>query len=182
MLPGSTPEHILREHMVNHERQIRNQLDSQFGSNAHLIFEYTFDMRYKGQSYEIPIPYSTDFLNRFHSAHLQYYGYTQDAASVEIVTLHSRGILPVVQPTLAPAPMQSPDPSSAFLRMCDIILSKNGSPGAYSVPAYLGEKLHPGNLLSGPLLIFRSDTTILLLPGDTAKVDPMGNILIYKNQ
>jgi N-methylhydantoinase A/oxoprolinase/acetone carboxylase beta subunit len=39
------------------------------------------------------------------------------------------------------------------------------------MPFYRGEDLQPGNLLNGPAIILRADTTILLDAGDSASVD-----------
>jgi N-methylhydantoinase A len=46
------------------------------------------------------------------------------------------------------------------------------------VPLYRAEALLPGNQLSGPALLAREDTTILLGPGDTGRVDAFNNILV----
>jgi N-methylhydantoinase A/oxoprolinase/acetone carboxylase beta subunit len=46
------------------------------------------------------------------------------------------------------------------------------------IPFYRGEALLPGNQVRGPAVILRSDTTLLLLSGDMAIVDPFGNVRI----
>ena len=41
-----------------------------------------------------------------------------------------------------------------------------------------GERLVPGNVVPGPAIIQVPDTTIVVHPFETARVDPYGNVLI----
>ena len=45
-------------------------------------------------------------------------------------------------------------------------------------PVFWGEKLAAGNQVSGPAIIQVPDTTIVVHPGQTARIDPYGNVLI----
>ena len=45
-------------------------------------------------------------------------------------------------------------------------------------PVYWGERLAAGNVLPGPAIIQVPDTTIVVHPFQTARVDPYGNVLI----
>ena len=53
---------------------------------ASLTVEHWVDARYLGQSYELPVA-ADDWVERFHRAHAKRYGYRQDDARVEAVTL-----------------------------------------------------------------------------------------------
>ena len=55
------------------------------------IFEPTCDLRYRGQGYELNLPYSLDVLERFHAEHKRRYGYSSPEREVEIVTVRTRG-------------------------------------------------------------------------------------------
>ena len=46
------------------------------------------------------------------------------------------------------------------------------------LPLYLGEALPPGSHLSGPALIARQDTTVLIETGDEYQIDAYGNMWI----
>jgi N-methylhydantoinase A len=46
------------------------------------------------------------------------------------------------------------------------------------VPFYRGEALQPGDILQGPAVVVRNDTTVLLGPADQAEVDAFCNLLI----
>jgi N-methylhydantoinase A len=45
-------------------------------------------------------------------------------------------------------------------------------------PVYARERLHPGDRLAGPALAVSVDSTCLLLGGQVAEVDELGNLLI----
>ncbi len=54
------------------------------------------DIRYKGQSYEILVPYEGDFINTFHRLHEKTYGYCNLDKEIEVVNIRirARGKLP----------------------------------------------------------------------------------------
>jgi N-methylhydantoinase A len=45
-------------------------------------------------------------------------------------------------------------------------------------PVFWGEKLAAGNTLKGPAIIQVPDTTIVVHPGQAARIDAYGNVLI----
>jgi N-methylhydantoinase A/oxoprolinase/acetone carboxylase beta subunit len=50
--------------------------------------------------------------------------------------------------------------------------------GEMELPFYRGDALQPGNLLKGPAIVARTDTTVLLGVHDQAEVDAFSNLLI----
>jgi N-methylhydantoinase A len=67
--------------------------------------ERSADMRYRGQSYELTVPWNPRGPeSAFHRAHQQRYGYANPARPVEIVQARVRAVTPVIAPELrAPA-------------------------------------------------------------------------------
>ena len=47
-----------------------------------------------------------------------------------------------------------------------------------ATPIFWGERLQAGNVVAGPAIIQVPDTTIVVHPGQAARVDPYGNVLI----
>ena len=43
---------------------------------------------------------------------------------------------------------------------------------------FWGERLVPGNRIAGPAIIQVPDTTIVVHPGQAARLDPYGNVLV----
>src|SRR5258708_38328579 len=55
------------------------------------VFEPSCDIRYRGQGYELNLPYTADVLKHFHAEHKRRYGYSSPDRDVEIVTVRMRG-------------------------------------------------------------------------------------------
>ena len=131
-------------------------------------------MRYRGQSYELMVPFNPDFLAGFHRQHEQAYGYSHLAAPVEIVNIRLRAVGQVPPPLLAAETLGEVDASAALVDRLPVVFSS----GEQDTPFYRGELLRPGNRLTGPALVARSDTTILVGPPDHASVDAYGNLWV----
>jgi N-methylhydantoinase A len=77
-------------------------------------------------------------------------------------------------PEIHPMPEYGQDASEALIDFRPVVLS--GVP--QHVPFFRGEMLRPGNVLAGPALVIRSDTTILLPEATESKVDLYGNLIV----
>jgi N-methylhydantoinase A len=147
---------------------------------ADIRIEAAVDMRYRGQSYELTVPFSREesdtppHIFAFHALHQQAYGYARPDAPIEIVTLRLRAIGRVRPPDLPRLSPASTDPSAALLERRRVLLAS----GPAMLPVYRGEALLPANYIPGPALVLRSDTSILLDEADSAIVDLYGNLLI----
>ncbi len=82
-------------------------------------------MRYRGQSYELTIPFSENIVEDFHQRHNQTYGYQRPEAKLEIVNLRVRGIGLVDSPQIAAQPFEGADPSPAIIENRPVVLSGN---------------------------------------------------------
>ncbi|MBE2202008.1 MAG: hydantoinase/oxoprolinase family protein [Anaerolinea sp.] len=65
-----------------------------------VTLHHSLDMRYKGQSHELNVPYTlvnhqSSIVNHFHQAHETRYGYAQPEAIVEIVTVRVTAVAPL---------------------------------------------------------------------------------------
>lgn len=149
-------------------------------TNKVIKIEKFLDMRYLGQSYELTVPFddgspeSLNFSDRFHQEHLRTYGYQRPEAKLEIVNIRLRATGMVVPPNIEPKPLSTPDPSAAFINTQPVIFPT----GTQEIPFYKGELLNPGNVIPGPAVIVRNDTTILLEYGNVGKIDPFENLVI----
>ena len=72
-------------------------------------------MRYRGQSYELPVAFDEDVVERFHRAHRDRYGHAEPGDPVEAVTIRVRGVGDVDPPPLPAGEPGPPDPSAALL-------------------------------------------------------------------
>lgn len=136
--------------------------------------ERWIDMRYRGQSYEISLPYSARFEREFHRRHELRYGYADPARESEIVTLRirARGILP--KPKLPKGRLGPPDPHRALIRLKDVHFEGKRR----RTKIYERALLKPGNLIKGPALIFEYSASTAIPPGHTCAVDAYRNLVI----
>jgi len=148
--------------------------------------EKHLDLRYKGQSYELRVPYVPDYIQVFHRQHSKTYGYSQPGEPVEIVNIRVRGVGKIDPPLLREIPPGGSNPAGAFIENKPVIFGTGGSvstesKGRYctiSTPFYLWDRLQADNRVSGPSVVVRSDTTVLLSPGDKAVIDRYANLVI----
>lgn len=148
--------------------------------------EALLDMRYRGQSYELtvplPLPVGAAALaaarDAFHAAHELRYGYAMAEEVVEVVTLRVRGAGPGAQPQLPRTASAGADPSAAFTGTKPVWFDERGP---ITTPCYDRARLQPGNRLVGPAVIVQFDTTTVVTPGWSARVDEMGNVWLERD-
>ncbi len=186
MLPGSTSPAALTEKLKPLIEQALNQFQREGLDPGSLHLEPALDIRYQGQSYELSIPWTDDsssFLEAFHTAHSLTYGYANPASPVEIVNLRLRasGPAPMLQlPSALPRAADNPPTAGPDVyKLQPVYLrSENGTPTAVIAACYHWDTLRPNDTINGPALVVRSDTTILLAPGDQAIVDRYLNLIV----
>ena len=149
-----------------------------------LTAEYTVDLRYQGQAFEITLSLCGDaivaedlaaLLDEFHRRHKALNGYDMPGQPVELVTMRLGLALPP-QPFVPP---EQPAPTSNAL---DAIVSRRdvwfrGS-GFMETPIFDRAKLGPGHEFAGPAIVEQTDTTTVVPPDARAEVDTFGNLLI----
>jgi N-methylhydantoinase A len=132
--------------------------------------ERTADLRYRGQSYELNVPWNAgDAATLFHSEHEKIYGYANRDRDVEIVTIRVRARIGVDKPKL----IRSGAPETAKPEQRRIWVG-----GGW-------KKLDArkrGSLTShgkqGPALVLDYGSTTLVPPGWKFRVDSAGNLLL----
>lgn len=174
MLPGQTPLVDLQHLLDPMAERGRSEVQAEGIPPSDIQIEIFLDMRYTGQSYELITPFSPGFMAAFHAHHQQVYGYSHPDAAVEIVNLRLRAVGKVAPPPMQAKPLHPPDPGQALLESNRVTFLE----GDLQVPLYRAEALLPGNHLTGPALVVRADTTLLLGPTDSAEVDAFDNILV----
>ncbi len=174
MLPGDTSHQKLEERLRPLRERGRSDLRAEGVGEEEAQLRAELDVRYAGQSWELSVPLTADYLERFHAVHEEAYGHADRGAAVEVVNLRLRawGALPV--PRLPEGERGPPHPSAALLDRRPVVVGGCRC----EVPFYLAERLQPGHRVDGPAVVVRSDTTVLLEPGDRAEVDRGFRLLI----
>ncbi len=143
--------------------------------NADLKVVRQVDMRYKGQAYEITVPWLgvEGSVNAFHEKHEALYGFRSDDA-VEIVNLRVTVIGVVPKPEIKAEEMKEHSPKPDCYR--DVYFDT-----WMRTPIYKRKKLKAGARIDGPAVIEDYDTTIVIPPDYTAFVDSYRNVRILSS-
>jgi N-methylhydantoinase A len=136
--------------------------------------ERWIDMRYRGQSFELSLPYSRRFQREFHRRHKQRYGYSDPARESEIVTLRVRARGLAERPRIGKSRLGSASPQKALIKEKSVCFK--GRPMATHV--YERSLLRAGNRIVGPALIFEYSASTAIPPGYRCCVDSFRNLVI----
>jgi N-methylhydantoinase A len=136
--------------------------------------ERNVDIRYKGQSYELSVPYSSTYIASFHAAHERIYGYRQDTDRLELVNIRVKAVGSLDPPPLPKragrAKSGPPDP---------VQTRKVWVEGGFRhLPAFSGEVLNSGDELTGPCLVVWNGATLIVPQDCLCMVDSLGNVLM----
>ena len=150
--------------------------------------DYAVDARYEGQSFEVAVSLSDanisadEFINKFHQAHTDAYGYAIPARAVTLVNcrLVAHGVVAKAEMTRSPIPTGIPAqalsaqaPRPAFSREVYI-----DGLGWQETPVFSRESLPVGCTLSGPVVVEEMSSTVYLGMGDEVQVDAWRNLIV----
>jgi N-methylhydantoinase A len=151
-------------------------------------YQRTLDLRYRGQGYELNLPFTKNLLKDFEQEHHRRYGYAHPAREIELVTLRLRAV--VKSP---PLKMITADVRKITHVGTDA-LGRPGRarPGRLSTPKapvqldgkklataiYSREELQPGKPYSGPAIITEYSATTVIPPNKRFHLDAVGNLII----
>jgi N-methylhydantoinase A len=139
-------------------------------------------LRYQHQGFELTVPWGGHEVTEaaaaatvatFHRLHERLYTFAQEDTPVEFVTLRidAQGVFPTPRLNELPAATALDD---AHRGKRTVFLES----GAAEATLYARERLGAGARIAGPAIVTQLDATTLILPGQVAVVDRLGNLLI----
>ena len=162
-------------------QRARHWLTQEHGNEMPYSLQFSADMRYRGQSFEIDVPLEQTWLaqadvNALHAAfdrqHQQMFGHCDADAPVQLINLRLVISSPTPKPALNRLPLAS-EPVNAVKQVQAWI------DGAFhQVDVVLRNTLLAGHQFNGPVIVAQDDCTTCVPPGMTVKVDEFGNLLI----
>ena len=137
----------------------------------------SLDVRYAGQSFELPVEGSSNATYEtvaaaFQEAHAARFGYADDRATVVIVNTRLRATIAAPRPDVvfdAGAPHAADAVSAAEAWFVD---------GPVQAQVYERDALAPGATFDGPALVAQMDATTVVPPSWRAIVDGYGNLVL----
>jgi N-methylhydantoinase A len=141
--------------------------------------ERRLDLRYRGQSYELSVPFVANFRELFQREHEKAYGYIHPGRPLEIVNLRLRLGIPTPNPAgagLRASVIRHADPGNARLRRRPVWFADS----LLRAPFYDRERLQAGMRLAGPAVIVEYSSTTVIPPDFVCRVDKYRNLVLRR--
>lgn len=135
-------------------------------------WERSADLRYRGQGFELNLPFSRDMLARFHAEHKKRYGYSSPESEVEIVTVRQRGRI------------KSPENLAGIkvVQAAEKLEKKRArvwfEGKKWDTPVIPRSMLGGGKWQRGPAIVTEYSATTVVPPGLSFQADKAGNLLV----
>ena len=164
-------------------KALRQAADKDFlseGWQGAVRYLKSVDVRYRGQGYELNVPYTSRLTQAFHREHLRRYGYNSPGRETELVTVRLRCVLRSPQAGLARKGGRQARPTQR-------VTGRSRSPEMSSV--FFGGKKHSAAIYSrdalptgrrhwGPAVITEYSATTVVSPRMRFWLDKAGNLEI----
>ena len=161
------------------EQEAAARLEHEHVAPDAIVMQRTIDMMYQGQwrslavSAPTPIVSLADLIESFHSEHKREYNFRRDDAPVGLFRLNLKAIGVVPKAELARSAPTGAEPKPRSHRAVWF-----AGHGAGETPVYWRPDLGAGASFSGPAIVEQFDSTIVVPPGFSAKVDEWLNIVL----
>lgn len=166
---GTLPvQKLEQEFMALRRRAEKDFQDEGWGGKAQ--YHRSVDVRYRGQGYELNVPYARQLMEGFRREHKRRYGYDYANREMELVTLRLR------------ATMKSPQAGLGAPEATDASKAKNQRTPVYfggrkiAATIYARDGLSAGKKYSGPAVITEYSATTVVPPRKRFWLDRAGNL------
>lgn len=160
----------------------RTWLEGERVETGKQAFHRVIDARYQGQNFEVKVemeavePGGLDMFHEgFRASHRQEYGYDIPDRPVEIVNCRVQAVGTVARPPLA-GDKGGGARADAVIDERQVYIGDQH--GWVPTQVYARAKLSVGETIPGPAIIEEMSATTVMLPGQSAVVDEIGNIVI----
>ena len=164
--------------------QVREWARREAVADGDLGAAWSADIRYVGQNFELSIPFDAGSIDAdtiehlaadFHAAHERAYGFAQADEPMELVSLRVKATGRRDKPALPELPSGRTPAAASGTR--DVMFAG----GTWSeAEIWRRDALVRDQVIEGPAVVDQMDSTIPLFPGDRARVDAWGNLVIER--
>ncbi|CAM4134875.1 hydantoinase/oxoprolinase family protein [Bordetella tumulicola] len=160
--------------------EANNWLEQEGVDTANRDYEVVIDARYVGQNFEVQVAlpaHETATFEAFHlgfaKAHMREYGYEVPDRAIEIINCRTKAIGRVTKAPLRRLAEQAiPEPISHRL------IHFGQAIGWCETSVYDRDQLGAGASFEGPAVFEEMSSTTVIAPGQSARVDEFGNIVV----
>jgi N-methylhydantoinase A len=155
------------------ERGVRSEFARR--DRAGLSLERWAELRYRGQSHELPLQGGVLLLDRFHREHERRFGFSAPERVVEVVTLEVRG-------TRAEPQWRSPAPVRAAARRGAARRTRVHVAGRWrDVSVFHREALTATKVVKGPAIVVEDGATLWVGAGWRGRPDRSGTLVLLRS-
>ena len=147
------------------------------GWQGQILHRRSIDVRFRGQGYELNLPYTRRLLPAFQREHKRRYGYSYTGHEIELVTLRLRSIVPSLQSRkdrasarfegIDPGPKRRPEKRPVWISGKKVLTA-----------IYDRNSLPPGRKHSGPAIITEYSATTFVPVGKHFWLDQSQNLVV----
>lgn len=155
---------------------------SRIGVAAAPIMQFSADVRYSGQNFEVNVPFPpgevteatiAQVVDSFHAEHLRLFGHHKEDEALEFVSLRLAVIAATDSPEFSPPSPDGNTPAKGRRRL----FSSVGQ--IVEAPVFNRSALDVGWARPGPLIIEEPDSTVVVRgTDDSTTIDDLGNIVV----
>jgi len=132
------------------------------------------DVRYRGQGYELNVPFGSGMAAQFHDLHQRRYGFANEMRALEVVNVRVRMVSAAEAFEPIAQPLREGDGSHALIGTRPVYFDG----GFQQTRIYDRELLRAGDTFAGPAIVSEYSSATVLPPGDVLRVDGLGNLVI----
>jgi N-methylhydantoinase A len=157
------------------EKKAKDRFHSIITPDSKYYIERFLDMRYRGQSYELVVPFTENFKCSFHKEHEKMYGYSNKERDIEIVNIRIRAKIITKKPQITPCKTRVTEiPEKAYIGKSRTIFDGK----EHDTKLFLRKYLKYGNRISGPAIVLEYSSTTVIPPYAQLEVDQYRNLVI----
>jgi N-methylhydantoinase A len=184
--PGEDSLITIRQHFESMKVEGTQLLEKENVHPSKRSFSLDIDVRFVGQNYELSVPVQWEeltsdgvqhIISHFHKIHEKNYGYSDKEGKIEFVNYRITAFGELPKAPLVKANQEDNRLVEAVSHR-NVYFSEANKPGYYKTGIYNRSDLNAGNRIQGPAIIEQMDTTILILPSQSAVIDPYQNLII----
>jgi N-methylhydantoinase A len=188
-LAGKLPAARLDREFSTLEKQATKDFhDEAWSGTVH--YQRSVDLRYRGQGYELNLPFTRNLLTDFEQEHRRRYGYAHPTLELELVTLRLRAVEKSPLRSAARARVGTADPSASPGQALGhrgqanlgtsstvkrpVLFDRKNLPAAI----YSRDTLKPGKTYSGPAIVTEYSATTVIPPKTRFLLDAAANLIV----
>jgi N-methylhydantoinase A/oxoprolinase/acetone carboxylase beta subunit len=175
------------------EAQAREQLRADGVADGDVVLERSADCRYVGQGYELRVgvpagPLDAEalaaFTGAFEDLHERTYFNRFEGTDVQIINVRVTGVGRVPRVEITPIESGGEDASAAATGIERVLFAdaEGAAPTEHETTFYARDRLRAGNRIAGPAVIEQFDATTVIGPGQEARVDRVGHLIIERSE